>query len=169
MNDDATRRGRARPRWLLFLGLAVGVLAVDQAVKAWIVAGFVVETPVDIIGEYLRIAITHNTGALFGMFRDQAPVFAAFSVAVIGIIVWYNAQVGSNPLLAIALGLLLGGAMGNFVDRIRLGYVVDFVDMGIGAWRFYTYNVADSAITIAILLLLLVGLAPGLAARFADA
>jgi signal peptidase II len=169
VSDDATRRGRARPRWLLFLGLAVGVLAVDQAVKAWIVAGFVVETPVDIVGQYLRIAITHNTGALFGMFRDQAPVFAVFSVAVIGIIVWYQAQAGSNPLLAIALGLLLGGAMGNFVDRIRLGYVVDFVDMGIGAWRFYTYNVADSAITVAILLLLLVGLVPGLAGRFADA
>jgi len=165
----AAGRSRARPRWLLFLGLAVGVLVVDQAVKAWIVAGFAVGSPVDIVGDYLRIAIVHNTGALFGMFRDQAPLFAAFSVAVIGIIVWYQALVGSNPLLAVALGLLLGGAVGNFVDRIRLGYVVDFVDMGIGGWRFYTYNVADSAITVAILLLLLVALVPGLAARFADA
>jgi lipoprotein signal peptidase len=56
-------------------------------------------------------------------------------------------------LLTLALALLLGGAIGNFVDRLRFGYVVDFADIGIGTWRFYIFNIADSAVTIAILLM----------------
>jgi signal peptidase II len=96
------------------------------------------------------------------MFRDQALLFAAMSLLVIGIIVWYQARAGGNLVVTLALGLLLGGAMGNLADRLRLGYVVDFVDLGIGSWRFYTFNVADSAITGAVLLLLVLAIAPGL-------
>jgi signal peptidase II len=81
------------------------------------------------------------------------------------LIVAVHARAGRNLLLTIALGLLLGGALGNFGDRVRLGYVVDFVDMGIGAWRFYTYNVADAAITVSILSLIGLSLFPGLARR----
>jgi len=61
-------------------------------------------------------------------------------------------------VLTVALGLLLGGALGNFIDRIRYQHVIDFVDMGIGSWRWYTFNVADSAISIALLLLILMSL-----------
>ncbi len=155
--------------WGLFFGLAALVFVADQLTKAWIIANFQADVPVDIVGQYLRIDVTHNTGALFGMFRDQAVLFAAFSVGVIGLIVWYEARVGRSLLLSVALGLLLGGALGNLLDRIRLGYVVDFVDMGIGTWRFYTYNVADAAITTAILLLIVAALRPDLAGRSADA
>ncbi len=155
--------------WGLFFGLAALVFVADQLTKAWIIANFQADVPVDIVGQYLRIDVTHNTGALFGMFRDQAVLFAAFSVGVIGLIVWYEARVGRSILLSVALGLLLGGALGNLLDRIRLGYVVDFVDMGIGTWRFYTYNVADAAITTAILLLIVAALRPDLAGRSADA
>jgi signal peptidase II len=59
--------------------------------------------------------------------------------------------------VTLALALLLGGAIGNFIDRIRLGYVVDFVDMGIGNLRFYVFNIADSAVTVAILVMLALG------------
>ncbi len=163
------RAAAARPHWPVFLGLAVSVPVVDQLVKAWITANFDVGVPVEILGDWIQIGITHNTGALFGLFRDSAPVFALVSVGVIGLIVWYHSRSGRSVLLSIALGLLLGGAIGNFVDRLRLGYVVDFVDMGIGTWRFYTYNVADAAITTAILLLILLALLPGLSARAADA
>ena len=70
--------------------------------------------------------------------------------------------------MSIALGFLLGGAIGNLIDRLRLGYVVDFVDIGIGNLRFYTFNVADSAISTAIVLLVAVAVVPGLA-RLVDA
>jgi signal peptidase II len=158
-----------RRRWIVFLGLAAAVLVVDQIVKAWIVGNFEVDVPVDIVGDWLRITLTHNNGALFGMFRDQALIFAIFSIAVIGLIVWYHGHGARGLLMSVALGLLLGGALGNLVDRLRYGYVADFVDMGIGSWRFYTYNVADAAITTSILLLILIALVPGLAGSSSDA
>lgn len=173
MSDAAPVAGerpetRARVHWLLFIGLAVVVVVLDQLLKAWVVAAFEVGAPVDVVGELLRITLVHNSGALFGMFQGRADLFAIFSLAVMGVIVWYEARAGSNLLLTIALGLLLGGAIGNLIDRLRYGFVIDFVDMGIGSWRFYTYNVADSAITVSILLLIAIAVVPGLASRAGD-
>jgi signal peptidase II len=82
---------------------------------------------------------------------------------VIGLIVVYQRQVGSSLYLSIALGLLLGGALGNVTDRLRLGYVVDFVDIGIGDLRWYTFNVADAAISLSIVMLIGAALIPSLA------
>jgi signal peptidase II len=152
-----------RAHWLVFAGLALAVLVVDQLVKAWIVSRFDAGTVAPIVGDSVRIWLSHNTGALFGMFRDQAPLFALFSLVVIGIILWYEARAGGSLLVTVALGLLLGGALGNLGDRLRLGYVLDFVDLGIGSWRWYTFNVADAAITGAVLLLLVMALIPALA------
>lgn len=157
----ATTRGR--PRWLLFATLAIGVLVADQLAKAWVAANVTVDRPIRILDDYLRIVISHNTGGLFGMFRDLAPVFALASVGVIGLIVLYHARSGRSLVLSTALGLLLGGALGNLFDRLRLGYVLDFVDAGIGDLRWYTFNVADAAISTALLLLVLVAIRPSLA------
>lgn len=146
-----------------FFGLAVAIIVADQLSKAWIVASFPFGEPVEVLGAWVRIWYVANTGALFGLFRDQAAIFAALSIAVIALIIWYHgrAVAGSGVLATLALGLLLGGAVGNFVDRIRLGHVVDFVDMGIpDGWRFYTWNVADAAISTSILLLLLMAIVP---------
>jgi signal peptidase II len=159
----AAAPGRRLLHWIVFFGLAAGVVVADQVSKQLVVGSVAPGEAVDVIGEWLRIWYVANNGALFGMFRDQAILFAALSVAVMGLIVWYHgrALAGSGWLATVALGLLLGGAIGNFIDRIRLGYVVDFVDMGVpGGWRFYTWNVADSAITISILLLLLMAVLP---------
>lgn len=146
-----------------FFGLAAAIVVADQLSKAWIVAGFPFGEPVEVIGAWVRIWFVANNGALFGLFRDQAIVFAALSVAVMALIVWYHgrAVAGSGWLATLALGLLLGGAVGNFIDRIRLGHVVDFVDMGFpGGWRFYTWNLADAAISTSILLLLVMAVLP---------
>src|SRR5438552_3501997 len=157
--DGERGRSRAldRPRWGLFLGLAASIVVADQLVKAWIVGpgAFVVGRPVSIVGDLVRITLTHNQGALFGLFQGSAPIFALVSLAVLGIILWYHARAGQSLLVSVALGLLLGGAVGNLLDRLRLGYVVDFVDAGIDGWRWYTFNVADAAISTAILLLIL--------------
>jgi signal peptidase II len=149
--------------WIAFFGIATAVIVADQLSKAWIIANFTFGVPVDVIGEWLRILYVKNSGALFGLFRDQALLFGALSLGVMALIVWYHgrAVAGSGWLATVALGLLLGGAVGNFIDRARLGHVVDFVDMGFpGGWRFYTWNVADAAITISILLLLLMAILP---------
>ena len=115
-------------------------------------------------GDYLRLIISHNNGALFGLFQGQAMLFALASFAVIVLIVVYHARTGASLVMSVALGLLLGGAIGNVADRLRYGYVVDFVDAGVGSLRWYTFNVADSAISIALVLLVLVAIRPSLAA-----
>lgn len=152
--------GRGRPHWILFFGIAVVVVLLDQASKAWLVSELAPGERASVIGDLLRFVHGQNDGAIFGLFRDQALLFGLVSLVVVGLIIWYHGNSGRNALLSIALGLLLGGAIGNGIDRFRLGYVIDWVDAGIGDWRFYTFNVADSAVTVAVLLLLLLALLP---------
>jgi signal peptidase II len=142
-------------RWPIFIGLAIAVLVADQLAKAWLVSFLAPGQRTEVVGTYVRLVHTQNTGAIFGLFRDQAILFALVSIGVVGMIIWFHASAGRNTLLSIALGLLLGGALGNMTDRFRYGYVVDFVDLGIGDLRWYTFNVADAAISCALLLLLL--------------
>ncbi len=157
-----------RSRVLVFVGIALLVIAADQLTKLFIDANFQLASvhpsaggaaPTPVIGDFVRIAKSYNSGGIFGLFGNSAVFLALSSLIVIGLIVVYEWREGSQSwLLTIALGLLLGGAIGNFIDRIRLGWVVDFVDMGIGDTRFYTFNVADSAISIALLLLIVIAL-----------
>jgi signal peptidase II len=151
----AKATGRGRARWPIFIGIAATVFVADQLAKAWLVSFLSPGEQVQVVGDYVRLIHSKNTGALFGLFHDQALFFAIVSVGVVGAIVWFHHASGRNTLLSVALGLLLGGALGNMADRFRIGYVVDFVDVGIGNLRFYTFNIADSAISLAILLLLL--------------
>ena len=152
-----------RARWGIFLGVAATVIIVDQLSKAWLVANVSVGEIVSVIGDLVRLVQSQNSGALFGLFRDQAILFALVSIGVIGLIAVYHARAGRSWYLSLALGLLLGGAIGNMIDRLRLGYVVDWVDVGLGGLRFWTFNIADSAISIAILMLVAAALFPALA------
>ncbi len=140
----------------------------DQLTKAWLVSNFVPGQVAEVVGDTVRLVFGQNSGALFGLFRDQALLFGLASLGVGGLIVAYHGRAGRSFYLSIALGLLLGGAVGNLIDRLRLGYVIDFVDIGIGNLRFYTFNVADSAISTSIVLLLAVAILPNLA-RIVDA
>ena len=151
-----------RPIWPIFLGLAAVIVVVDQVTKSWIAATLAPGASMSVVGDSLRLINGQNNGALFGLFRDNAAVFGLISIVVIGLIVAYHARAGRSPYLSVALGLLLGGALGNMTDRLRLGYVVDFVDAGIGSVRWYTFNVADAAISCAILMLIVLAIRPSL-------
>lgn len=154
-----------RPIWPLFLGLAAAVVVVDQLTKAWLTSTLAPGELVAVVGDLIRLVHGQNNGALFGLFKDSALLFGIVSVGVIALIVGYHARAGRSVYLSVTLGLLLGGAIGNLIDRFRLGYVVDFVDVGIGNLRFYTFNVADSAISLSLLLLILLAIRPSLAGR----
>ena len=158
--DAAAWRGPSVGRWVLFAAIAVGVLVLDQLSKAWITGNLDVGEGMEILGEWLRLVHWRNSGALFGLLPQSAPIFAVVSLGVVGLIVYYHRRAGRGIVMTIALALLLGGALGNLIDRLRYGSVVDFVDMGIGQWRFYTYNVADAAITTAIVLLIAMAVFP---------
>jgi signal peptidase II len=151
----------------VFATLAGLVVVADQVSKGWVESSFRLawteapvaglDAPTPILGDLVRIAKSYNDGGIFGLFGASAPILAVASLAVIALIVVYQYRAGrTGPgLLTLALGLLLGGAMGNLIDRLRFGHVIDFVDTGIGSFRFYTFNVADSAISVSVALLLL--------------
>jgi signal peptidase II len=151
----------------MFLGLAAAVVVFDQLTKAWLTSFLAPGQSVEVVGDLVRLVHSRNAGGLFGFFQGQALPIALVSMVVVALIVLYHARSGRNLYLSITLGLLLGGALGNLTDRIRLSYVVDFVDAGIGDLRWYTFNVADAAISFAILLLLAASLWPSLARRAA--
>ena len=163
MDGRAGRIARTSAHWGVFVGIAVVVVVLDQLAKAWLVGNVARGEVREVLGTTVRLVYHQNSGALFGLFRDQAILFGLISIGVIGLIVGYHARSGRSLYLSVALGFLLGGAIGNLVDRLRLGYVVDFVDIGIGDLRFYTFNVADSAISTAIVLLVAVAFIPALA------
>jgi signal peptidase II len=164
--------GEPGDRHLLPFGtLAALVVVADQLTKAWVDGAFgltraragvsaPIVAPTDIVGDFIRVAKSYNDGAIFGTFGASAPLFALGSVVVIALIVWYQLTRGDRGpwLFTVALGLLLGGAIGNLINRVSVGYVVDWADMGIGSWRWYTFNVADASVSVAIVLLLLVSL-----------
>jgi len=156
---------RGRPRWAIFFGLAAVVVVLDQLSKAWLVSAVDPGEAIRVIGDYLRLVFSQNSGALFGLFKDQAILFGLVSIGVVGLIIWYHGSSGRNAILSVALGLLLGGALGNMIDRFRYGYVIDWVDAGIGDLRFYTFNVADSMISTAILILIVLAIFPSLGQR----
>jgi len=147
---------------VLFLVLAAMVaLALDQATKAWVVANVAGRPPVAIIDGFARLRYTENTGAAFGFFQGWTWILSVAAIAIVITILISASKVATNPLGMLALGLITGGALGNLIDRIRLGYVVDFVDV-YGArvdvnnihYSFPVFNVADSAITIGAILLI---------------
>ena len=153
----------SRPHWLTFLGIAAVIAVADQLTKAWLTSFLAPGQAVDVIGDSLRLVHSQNAGGLFGLLQGQARVFALISVGVLALIVVYHRRAEPSRYMSITLGLLLGGATGNLIDRFRLGHVVDFVDAGIGDLRWYTFNVADAGISFAILLLIAASIWPSVA------
>lgn len=154
-----------RRHWPVFIGLAALIVVLDQLTKAWLVSFLAPGQAVDVVGDWIRLVFSQNNGGLFGLLRGQAVVFGVISLVVVGLIVLYHARSNPSRYLSITLGLLLGGAIGNLIDRFRLGYVVDFVDAGIGGVRWYTFNVADTGISFALILLLAASVVPSVARR----
>jgi len=146
-----------RITWAAY-GLALGVVVLDQLTKAWILNGLFLREvgQVEILPPLLNFTYVENTGVSFGLFGggEARWVLTAFSILVAGGLAWWALKAGRRLLVA-AIGLVIGGAIGNVIDRIRFGHVVDFVDFsgtGVFPWVF---NVADSAITVGVALLIL--------------
>jgi len=140
------------------------VFALDQLTKAWISANMVSHDIRPVIEGIVRLRYTENTGAAFGLFQGGTGVLSIAAIAIITALVLSATRMGSrNLVLMVALGLVLGGAIGNLSDRLSLGYVRDFIevyalraDFGGIVYTFPVFNVADSAITVGVLLIMAV-------------
>jgi signal peptidase II len=144
---------------LAWFSLAAALIALDQLVK-WVVLGyFSGRGPVEPVTGFFNLVLACNKGAAFSFLASaagwQTPLFTGFAL-VASVVV--SVLIVSNPgkrLFCGALALVLGGAIGNAIDRLRIGCVVDFLDFHAGGWHWPAFNVADSAITIGAVLLIL--------------
>lgn len=138
-------------RYAILIAVAAVVLAADQASKALVVATLRGRPPIHLLGGAVLLTYDENRGAAFSILQAGGYLFQAVAIAVaIAILVLYPRIEGRSPAARIGNALLLGGALGNLADRIRQGYVVDFIDL---RW-WPVFNLADSAIVIGVLLLL---------------
>ena len=133
-------------------GVAVLVFLLDQLTKRWVEQTIPLYQARPVVGDYVRIVHTENTGAAMGLLPERTTLLSVLSVVAVFAILYYDRQIASSsPLVAATLGMQLGGAFGNLVDRVGQGYVVDWIDVGIpGGWRFWAFNVADSSIVVGI-------------------
>jgi signal peptidase II len=135
---------------VLILGLIVVLL--DQWTKLWVRADFIYGgDPHVVTPGFFNLVYVRNEGAAWGMLGGQMPILILLSVVVLVLLAVYHRKV-LNPTLdhRIALGLMVGGICGNLIDRIRVGWVTDFLDFYIGPYHWPSFNVADSAICIAV-------------------
>jgi len=138
---------------ILFV-FVLGAFLIDQIAKLLLV-NFLspFESPVNVIGTFLRFKLTYNPYGVFSISFGPSILYYIFSI--IGIIILAYIGLSLKDIMSVVVfGIIIGGAIGNVFDRIRLDYVIDFIDMGIGNLRWFTYNLADAFITVGALFLL---------------
>lgn len=146
------------------IGCAVLVVAADQLSK-WCILSIVMAPPqiVEITG-FFNLVLVGNRGVSFGLFSNDTPwvqpAFAAFAAAIAVFLALWLRRV-ENRFLALSLGFVIGGAIGNAIDRLRLGAVIDFLDFHVVGYHWPAFNVADSAITMGVIFIVLEGLFAG--------
>jgi signal peptidase II len=154
MRTDAVR---GSTRWLeplLLFAVAVVIFIADQATKALVITGIGLNEHVRVVGDLVQLWHVRNSGAAFSLFQGGTLLFLVVTLLAVGMIVYFHRTFrGRNPWLQVLLGVILGGTAGNLVDRVRFGYVTDFVSVGVGEVRWPTFNVADSSIVVGIGLL----------------
>ncbi|HEY8862210.1 MAG TPA: signal peptidase II [Candidatus Limnocylindria bacterium] len=140
-------------RVVLVAVVAVVVFVLDRITKIVVESSLAPGSSVDVVGQWIRISHVTNSGAAFGLLPERTTLLSILSVvAVFAIVYYYRRLAADSRLIAATLGMQLGGAFGNLVDRVGQGYVVDFVDVGIPAGpRFWAFNVADSSIVVGII------------------
>lgn len=141
--------------WLV-LAVAAVVIALDQITKMWVratIPKFTYVVPIPALGEYFVFEHVDNYGAAFGILQNQGNLFILVAAVVaIAILVYVQQLPQEQRFLRILLGLQLGGALGNVIDRLYQGYVTDFIKMGIpGVYYWPNYNIADSAIVLGVI------------------
>lgn len=152
-------------RWQIVVGallLGVVVIALDIASKQWATDNLVLYRP-EQLTSWLNLTLAHNYGAAFSMLSDAGGwqrwffTIIASSVTVV-LLIWLFRLPQEEWLTGLSLGLIIGGAVGNLIDRVQLGYVVDFIDVHYQGHHWPAFNIADSAITCGIILMLVDGL-----------
>jgi signal peptidase II len=151
----------APAKWRVALGIAALVIVIDQVTKLAVATQMRLHQTIPLLDGFAALTYVRNTGAAFGLLAGRAaalrvPFFLVVSAAAVALLVWFLRSVpAERRLLVAACGAVAGGAIGNMIDRMLLGEVIDFVDLAVGAYHWPAFNVADSAITLGVAVLCL--------------
>ncbi|MGD8717690.1 MAG: signal peptidase II [Candidatus Zixiibacteriota bacterium] len=138
-------------RYGVSAALVAVLLAADQITKYLVVRNLWPGRVVEVIPGLLNVTLCRNTGGAFSLFPDKPVIFTIMSLIAVGLLLYLFTRFAGKTTLSLAAATLLAGALGNLADRFRLGYVVDFIDLHIGGWHWYIFNIADAAITVGAL------------------
>ena len=144
-------QGAGMLRWLW---LSLIVIVLDQATKQWFESSFMVYEVVNVL-PFFNLTLVYNEGAAFSFLSDQSGwqrwfLAAVATVVTSVLVIWLRGLQQQEKLTAISLGLIIGGALGNLIDRLLFGHVIDFLDFYIGQYHWPAFNIADSAIFIGV-------------------
>lgn len=151
-------------RYLMWLAVVLAIVALDLWTKSLASTHLVLYRP-QAVTPWLNLTLAHNDGAAFSFLAGasgwQRWFLSAVAMGISAVLlVWLARQPTPARLLPSALVLVLGGAIGNLIDRLRYGYVVDFIDLHVAGWHWPAFNVADAAIVLGVILLLVDGFVP---------
>lgn len=141
-------------QWVRAAIAMAAVLLLDQISKVLIVANLDLNECVTLIDPVLKVTYAQNTAGIFSLSFGPQWLYIILPMVAVGFVIYLLLRPQST-FVTVLLGLILGGGFGNFIDRVRLGYVVDWISMGVRTWRWATYNIADSSIVIAVIILLI--------------
>ncbi|MEE9525570.1 MAG: signal peptidase II [Candidatus Woesearchaeota archaeon] len=134
-------------KFLIISLTAVGILLLDQLTKLAVIKNMELLQSIPVLQNILHLTYIQNTGAGFGLFSQSTRLLIWFSIIVIGLIFYFYEAIPDNKCMQLSIAAILGGAIGNLIDRIKLGYVIDFIDFKI--WP--AFNIADMAIVIGVI------------------
>lgn len=135
--------------WVAAALLAALVLALDQVAKAIAESRIEIGEQIEVLGP-LELTLTHNRGVAFGIAGGAGAPLVLVTLVALGVVLCLFARNPARPWMWVAVGLLVGGALGNLVDRIRYGEVIDFIEVHLGSYQHPTFNIADIAIVVGV-------------------
>lgn len=129
-------------------GFAAALVVADQITKSLVVHHLWPGRLVVVVPRFFNLTLCHNTGGAFSVLPDQPIIFTVLSIIAVALLCYLFTRFEGRGASSFAAAAILAGAVGNLADRFRFGYVVDFVDLHVGPWHWYVFNVADAAITL---------------------
>ncbi len=135
--------------------LALFLIAIDQITKYIVVTRMEIGEQIELMANFLYFTSHRNSGAAWGMLQGQMWLFYIVTVIVIIVVIYFMQTYRDQPLLQLGFAFILGGAIGNFIDRILFQEVVDFIDVYIFGYNFPIFNIADAALTVGVILMII--------------
>jgi signal peptidase II len=151
------RRWAPLSQWLVALAVGAGIIIVDQLSKMIVVKSIPLYSWITLIDPFLRLTRAENNVGIFSLSFGPSFLYVILPLVAVGFVVYLLLR-PQTRFVTVLLGMIIGGGFGNFIDRIRLGYVVDWISMGFRNWRWATFNLADSSVVVAVIVLLILEL-----------